>query len=97
MPVEGEDEVAHLQTDFNAMAADLERSVRELEAERDTVSRLLAARRELVTAVSHELRTPVATIRAYLDSSLEHWTARHPTASAATSRSWRARPNACSA
>ena len=78
VPVEGEDEVAHLQTDFNAMAADLERSVRELEAERDTVSRLLAARRELVTAVSHELRTPVATIRAYLDSSLEHWDGAPP-------------------
>ena len=78
VPVEGEDEVAHLQTDFNAMAADLERSVRELEAERDTVSRLLVARRELVTAVSHELRTPVATIRAYLDSSLEHWDGAPP-------------------
>jgi signal transduction histidine kinase len=71
--IDGEDEVAHLQADFNAMAADLERSVGELEAERDTVSELLAARRELVTAVSHELRTPVATIRAYLDSSREHW------------------------
>lgn len=78
VPVEGEDEVAHLQTDFNAMAADLERSVRDLEAERDTVSRLLASRRELVTAVSHELRTPVATIRAYLDSSLEHWDGAPP-------------------
>ena len=78
VPVEGEDEVAYLQTDFNAMAVDLERSVGELEAERDTVSRLLASRRELVTAVSHELRTPVATIRAYLDSSLDHWDGAPP-------------------
>ena len=71
--VEGDDEVARLQADFNAMATDLERSVGELEAERDTVGRLLTARRELLTAVSHELRTPVATLRGYLDSSLEHW------------------------
>ena len=70
--LQGEDEVAHLQADFNAMAADLERSVAELEGERDTVRHLLEARRELFTAVSHELRTPVATLRAYLDTSLDH-------------------------
>ena len=87
VPVEGEDEVAHLQTDFNVMAADLERSVGELEAERDTVSRLLAFRRELVTAVSHELRTPVATIRAYLEFRRSTTgTVRRRRACAATSR-----------
>ena len=71
VPVSGEDEVARLQGDFNAMAADLEGAMRDLRAERDTVARLLQARRELVAAVSHELRTPVATLRAYLDSSLD--------------------------
>jgi signal transduction histidine kinase len=71
VPVAGEDEVARLQEDFNAMAADLEGAMRDLRAERDTVARLLQARRELVVAVSHELRTPVATLRAYLDSSLD--------------------------
>lgn len=70
--VRGEDEVARLQADFNAMAADLQRSVAELEGERDTVRHLLETRRELFTAVSHELRTPVATLRAYLDTSLDH-------------------------
>lgn len=78
VPVEGEDEVAKLQADFNAMATDLERSVGELQAERDTVAQLLTARRELLTAVSHELRTPVATLRAYLDASLEHWDGTPP-------------------
>jgi signal transduction histidine kinase len=73
VPVAGEDEVARLQADFNAMAADLERAVGDLQAERDTVARLLQARRELVAAVSHELRTPVATLRGYLDSALDHW------------------------
>lgn len=69
--VTGADEVARLQEDFNAMAGDLEAAVRDLRAERDTVARLLQARRELVAAVSHELRTPVATLRAYLDSALD--------------------------
>jgi signal transduction histidine kinase len=66
--VEGEDEVAQLQADFNAMAADLERTLEELAAERDKVAYLLEVRRELVANVSHELRTPVATIRGYLES-----------------------------
>ena len=73
VPVVGMDEVAQLQSNFNAMAADLERAVRELEGERDTVRMLLDARRQLIASVSHELRTPVATMRGYLDSSLEHW------------------------
>jgi signal transduction histidine kinase len=52
------------------MAADLERSLHELEAERDRVAGLLAARRQLVASVSHELRTPVATLRGYLEAAL---------------------------
>ncbi len=78
VPVEGEDEVAQLQANFNAMAANLERGVRELQAERDTVTALLAARRELVASVSHELRTPVATLRGYLESTREHWNGTPP-------------------
>ena len=42
VPVEGADEVAQLQANFNAMATDLSAAVRDLEAERDTVSHLLA-------------------------------------------------------
>ena len=69
--VEGEDEVARLQSDFNAMAEELERTLQDLEAQRDTVSGLLQSRRELVVGVSHELRTPVATVRAMLESALK--------------------------
>jgi signal transduction histidine kinase len=69
--VEGQDEVAQLQADFNGMAEALERTMEELESERDTVSRLLASRRELLANVSHELRTPVATVRATLESLLD--------------------------
>jgi signal transduction histidine kinase len=68
--VEGEDEVAQLQSDFDAMAERLERTLHDLEDERDAVAQLLASRRQLVASVSHELRTPVATVRAMLESML---------------------------
>jgi signal transduction histidine kinase len=74
--VVGEDEVAQLQTDFNAMATDLERSMHELQVERNRVASLLQTHRELITTVSHELRTPVATLRSYLETSLLHWEER---------------------
>lgn len=77
-PVAGDDEIARLQVDFNAMAADLERAQDELRAERDAVSRLLGERRELIATVSHELRTPVATLRGYLESALAHWESSSP-------------------
>jgi signal transduction histidine kinase len=76
--VEGKDEVAQLQRDFNAMADELERTLHDLQAERDRVAGLLDARRALVASVSHELRTPVATVRAALDSSIDHWEETSP-------------------
>jgi signal transduction histidine kinase len=68
VPVEGEDEVARLQADFNAMAGELEQALEKLAAERDKVAALLRSRRDLVADVSHELRTPLATLRGYLES-----------------------------
>jgi signal transduction histidine kinase len=68
--VVGEDEVAQLQSDFNAMADDLERTLHDLQVQRDRVSDLLESRRGMVANVSHELRTPVATVRATLESVL---------------------------
>lgn len=73
VPVKGEDEVAQLQADFNAMASELGSSMRALQEERDRVTALLQERRELIANVSHELRTPVATLRGYLETSLMHW------------------------
>jgi signal transduction histidine kinase len=66
--VSGEDEVAQLQSDFNAMAEALETTLHDLEGERDKVAQLLHARQALIASVSHELRTPVATVRGYLES-----------------------------
>ena len=73
VPVMGEDEVAQLQSDFNAMATDLQRTLHELQEQRDNVAKLLNERRELIANVSHELRTPVATLRGYLETMLIHW------------------------
>lgn len=66
--VDGEDEIARLQSDFNGMVAELEQARRDLEAERDAITRLLESRRRLFADISHELRTPVATLRTYLES-----------------------------
>lgn len=66
--VEGEDEIAQLQRDFNTMMDSLMQSRQDLEAERDAVRQLLQSRQQLVADVSHELRTPVATIRSYLET-----------------------------
>jgi signal transduction histidine kinase len=66
----GEDEIAQLQTNFNMMVTDLDRSMRDLQAERDQVTALLNERRALIASVSHELRTPVSTARGYLETTL---------------------------
>jgi len=66
----GEDEVGQLARRFNQMSADLQRLLTQLREERDRVTGLLKARRELVASVSHELRTPVATVRGYVESAL---------------------------
>jgi signal transduction histidine kinase len=70
--VTGEDEVAHLQNNFNTMAAELQKTLQDLQKERDTVARLLQQRREMIAAVSHELRTPVAVVRSRLENNLEN-------------------------
>ena len=71
LKVTGEDEVAQIQLNFNAMASDLESARSELQTECNTVAALLKSRRELFAGVSHDLRTPIATLRAYIESILE--------------------------
>ena len=66
----GDDELGQLARRFNQMAGDLQASLNQLTEERDRVTGLLKARRELVASVSHELRTPVATVRGYLEAAL---------------------------
>lgn len=67
LTVEGEDEVASLQSNFNGMADALQQAMTDLQAERDAVAQLLESRRELMASVSHELRTPVAILSGQLE------------------------------
>lgn len=69
--VNGEDEVAQLQTAFNQMAENLEKATQALQSEKDKVTALLHTQREMTASISHELRTPVASLRAYLENNLE--------------------------
>jgi signal transduction histidine kinase len=69
--IEGKDEVAQLQKNFNIMADELEHVIRDLQTERDHVASLLDERRNFFANVSHELRTPIATLRGYLESTLK--------------------------
>ena len=66
-PVQGSDEIAQLQLDFNSMAENLEKAIDELDNEKDVVNGLLEERKQLVARVSHELKTPITTIMNYQD------------------------------
>jgi signal transduction histidine kinase len=68
IPVTGHDEISTLQTDFNRMGSQLEQQFHALQSERETVSRLLSTRREMMANVSHELRTPIAVLRAQIEA-----------------------------
>jgi two-component system sensor histidine kinase MtrB len=56
MHVRGDDDIARLAGSFNAMAANLQRQIRQLED-------MSASQRRFVADVSHELRTPLTTVR----------------------------------
>jgi DNA-binding response OmpR family regulator/signal transduction histidine kinase len=71
--VDGEDEIARLQSDFNAMADRLSTTLRDLNTEKNNTAQILQSRRDLIASVSHELRTPVATLRAAIETMLDRW------------------------
>lgn len=71
-PVEGLDEIAQLQADFNMMADNLEQNIEALNREKQVVNGLLNERKELVASVSHELKTPITTITNYLEATRDH-------------------------
>lgn len=64
LPVNGNDELAHLATMFNKMAADLE----ELDEQKHQLEQ---TRRDLIAWVSHDLRTPLAAMRAMNEAMLD--------------------------
>lgn len=71
MRVRGQDDLARLAAAFNAMAANLQRKIKELQA-------LSAVQQQFVSDVSHELRTPLTTIRMAADVMFEDRSAFDP-------------------
>jgi len=59
---DGPGEVSELSKAFNAMAAELERSRKDLETQNARLRESERRKSELVTIVSHELRTPLASV-----------------------------------
>ena len=78
VPVQGKDEIAQLQDDFNHMSEQLETATHEMQNQKDQIAGLLENQRQMAASVSHELRTPVATLRGYLETDLERWQGELP-------------------
>jgi signal transduction histidine kinase len=68
VPIDSEDEVGRLATDFNTMAAKLAEREHALAEAAQRAEALLRANKRLVADVSHELRTPLTTVRGYLEA-----------------------------
>jgi signal transduction histidine kinase len=68
VPIDSEDEVGRLATDFNTMAVKLAEREHALAEAAQRAEALLRANKRLVADVSHELRTPLTTVRGYLEA-----------------------------
>jgi signal transduction histidine kinase len=65
LPEQGPAEVHDLSTAFNEMAASLEQSKRDLEAQYRQLRESERLRLELISVISHEVRTPLACVLGY--------------------------------
>jgi two-component system phosphate regulon sensor histidine kinase PhoR len=71
LPVTGGAEFAQLARTLNDTAANLERTVEQLQLEHSELERLERVRKDFVINVSHELRTPLASIQGYTETLLD--------------------------
>lgn len=65
------DEIGKLAETFNFMMVTLDRSLRDLEDEKNKMAEMERIQREFVANASHELRTPLTSIRGYLEAILD--------------------------
>lgn len=69
--VRSADEVGKLAETFNYMAVTLDRTLRDLEEEKNKTASMERLQREFVANVSHELRTPLTSVRGFLEAILD--------------------------
>ena len=71
LPVAGGAEFGQLARTLNDTAANLQRTVEQLQLEHSELERLERIRKDFVINVSHELRTPLASIQGYTETLLD--------------------------
>lgn len=65
------DEIGKLAEGFNYMMVTLDKTMRDLEDERNKMMKLEKLQRQFVANASHELRTPLTSVRGYIEAILD--------------------------
>ncbi|MDW8802049.1 ATP-binding protein [Clostridium sp. A1-XYC3] len=65
------DEIGKLAETFNYMTVKLDKTLRDLEQEKDKMIEMERMQREFVANASHELRTPLTSVRGYIEAILD--------------------------
>lgn len=69
--VNSADEIGKLANTFNNMRHALDKSLQDLENEKNKIAAMERMQREFVANASHELRTPLTSVRGYLEAMLD--------------------------
>jgi signal transduction histidine kinase len=69
--VSSSDEIGILAGTFNTMMLTLDKTLRDLENEKNKMAEMERLQREFVANASHELRTPLTSVRGYLEALLD--------------------------
>lgn len=71
VPVYSYDEIGKLAEAFNHMMVTLDKTMSDLEDEKNKMSKLEKLQRQFVANASHELRTPLTSVRGYVEAILD--------------------------